>query len=382
MKLTVGLDASVVASSVGGTRVYALQLLNELVALRANWTFFLYLRAESEMKELGQLAQAENVRARVVSGRPNAWRIQMVLPSHLERDRVDVFHSLGFFAPIRWRGIKIITVHDLNFMVTSRNWLRGPTLFRWLDLRLQAVASIRNADTVITDSDSSREQITRLLGIPRDRVRVILLAADPFFSQSPGEEDLAGARALASGKPFVLFVGILSPQKNLLTLVDAYARSRLPAAGVRLVLAGSDQERYATTIRDAARAAGVAETVDLPGFVSRPMLRALYRSAMCVVLPSHGEGFGLPLVEGMASGTPILAANRQAIPEVLGNSGVLFEPDDPAGIAALLDRIAEDAVFREELARRSSEGRQRFSWRRTAEETAAVYESAVARRRR
>ena len=382
MKLTVGLDASVVASSVGGTRVYALQLLNELVALRANWTFFLYLRAESEMKELGQLAQAENVRARVVSGRPNAWRIQMVLPSHLERDRVDVFHSLGFFAPIRWRGIKIITVHDLNFMVTSRNWLRGPTLFRWLDLRLQAVASIRDADTVITDSDSSQEQITRLLGIPRDRVRVILLAADPFFSQSPGEEDLAGARALASGKPFVLFVGILSPQKNLLTLVDAYARSRLPAAGVRLVLAGSDQERYATTIRDAARAAGVAETVDLPGFVSRPMLRALYRSAMCVVLPSHGEGFGLPLVEGMASGTPILAANRQAIPEVLGNSGVLFEPDDPAGIAALLDRIAEDAVFREELARRSSEGRQRFSWRRTAEETAAVYESAVARRRR
>jgi len=372
----------VVASSVGGTRVYALQLLNELVALRANWTFFLYLRAESEMQELGQLAQAENVRARVVSGRPNAWRVQMVLPSHLERDRVDVFHSLGFFAPIRWRGIKIITVHDLNFMVTSRNWLRGPTLFRWLDLRLQAVASIRNADTVITDSDSSREQITRLLGIPRDRVRVILLAADPFFSQSPGEEDLAGARALASGKPFVLFVGILSPQKNLLTLVDAYARSRLPAAGVRLVLAGSDQERYATTIRDAARAAGVAETVDLPGFVSRPMLRALYRSAMCVVLPSHGEGFGLPLVEGMASGTPILAANRQAIPEVLGKAGLLFEPDDPAGIAALLDRVAEDAVFREELARRSSEGRQRFSWRRTAEETAAVYESAVARRRR
>ena len=371
-----------VTSSVGGTRVYALQLLNELIALRADWTFFLYLRAESDMKELGQLAQAENVRARVVSGRPNAWRVQMVLPSHLERDRVDVFHSLGFFAPIRWRGIKVITVHDLNFMVTSRNWLRGPTLLRWLDLRLQAVASIRGADTVITDSHSSQEQITRLLRIPRDRVQVILLAADPFFAEAPTQDELAAARTLAAGHPFVLFVGILSPQKNLLTLVDAYARSRLPAAGVQLVLAGSDQERYATTIRDAAQAASVAGSVRLPGFVSRPMLRALYRSALCVVLPSHGEGFGLPLVEGMACGTPILAANRQAIPEVLGESGILFEPDDPAGIASLLDRVVDDTSFRESLARRSADGRKRFSWRRTAEETAAVYETAVARRRR
>jgi len=382
LRLNVGLDASVVTSSVGGTRVYALQLLNELIALRADWTFFLYLRAESDMKELGQLAQAENVRARVVSGRPNAWRVQMVLPSHLERDRVDVFHSLGFFAPIRWRGIKVITVHDLNFMVTSRNWLRGPTLLRWLDLRLQAVASIRGADTVITDSHSSQEQITRLLRIPRDRVQVILLAADPFFAEAPTQDELAAARTLAAGHPFVLFVGILSPQKNLLTLVDAYARSRLPAAGVQLVLAGSDQERYATTIRDAAQAARVAESVRLPGFVSRPMLRALYRSALCVVLPSHGEGFGLPLVEGMACGTPILAANRQAIPEVLGESGILFEPDDPAGIASLLDRVVDDTSFRESLARRSADGRKRFSWRRTAEETAAVYETAVARRRR
>lgn len=382
MRLRVGLDASVVASSVGGTRVYALQLLRELVALRADWTFYLYLRADSEVDALGQLSRADNVHTRVVSGRPNAWRVQVVLPSHLKRDRVDVFHSLGFFAPIRWSGVKVITVHDLNFMVSSRNWLRGPTLLRWLDLRLQAVASIRRADKVITVSYSSQEQVAALLHVPKDRIRVILLAADPFFSQAPNEDELAAARALAAGHPFVLFVGILSPQKNLLTLVDAYGRSRLPAAGVRLVLAGSDQERYATTIRQAASAAGVTESVVMPGFVSREMLRALYRIAMCVVLPSHGEGFGLPLVEGMASGTPILAANRQAIPEVLGESGVLFEPDDPAGIASLLDRVVADTSFRENLAQRSSAGNERFSWRRTAEETAAVYEAAVDSRRR
>lgn len=382
MKLTVGLDASVVASSVGGTRVYALQLLRALVALRPDWTFILYLRASGEEEKLGDLVQAGNVQTRVVPGRPNAWRIQVVLPSHLKRDHVDVYHSLGFFVPIRWRGPKVVTVHDLNFVVTARNWLRGPTLLRWLDLALQASTSIRAADRVITDSHSSQEQITRVMHIPKDRVQVILLAADPFFADAPSDGELAEAKALASGKPFVLFVGILSPQKNLLTLVRAYAKSRLPAAGVRLMLAGSDQESYAATIRETAQSVGVSGLVHTPGFVSRPVLRGLYRSALCVVLPSHGEGFGLPLVEGMASGTPILAANRQAIPEVLGDSGCLFEPDDVGAIADLLNRVAEDPSFREDLARRSRGGRERFSWQTTAAATAAVYEEVVAKRRR
>jgi glycosyltransferase involved in cell wall biosynthesis len=126
----------------------------------------------------------------------------------------------------------------------------------------------------------------------------------------------------------------------------------------------------------------VGELVDMPGFVSLATLRALYRLALCVVLPSHGEGFGLPLVEGMASGTPILAANRQSIPEVLGDAGALFEPDDADAIAALLRRVAHDDEFREDLASRSRAGRGRFSWRRTAEATAAAYEEVVSRRRR
>jgi glycosyltransferase involved in cell wall biosynthesis len=382
LKLTIGFDASVVASSVGGTRVYALQLLHALVAMRPDWTFVLYLRASGEEEKLGDLVHAANVQTRVVQGRPNAWRIQVLLPSHLDRDRVDVYHSLGFFVPIRWRGPKVVTVHDLNYLVTSRNWLRGPTLFRWLDLTFQASSSIRSADRIITDSISSREQITRLLHVSPDRVNVILLASDPYFIETPTEEELAEGRALASGQAFILFVGILSPQKNLLTLVRAYAKSRLPATGVRLVFAGSDQENYGSVIRDTAKLVGVEGLLDLPGFVSKRALRALYRSAVCVVLPSHGEGFGLPLVEGMASGTPILAANRQAIPEVLRDAGSLFEPDDVDDIAALLNRVAEDSTFREDLARRSRGGRQRFSWEKTAEATAAVYEEVLDRRRR
>ncbi len=322
------------------------------------------------------------MRTPVVGGRPNAWRIQAALPQHLDRDGVDIYHSLGFFLPLRWRGLKLVTVHDLNVYAHVGRWLRGPTILQWMDLAVQTSFSIRAADRVITDSESSRDQIRKYFRASAGKVRVIPLAADRYFFAEPTAPELDEAAQLTRGHRFVLFVGILSPMKNLVTLLRAFASSRLPAAGVRLVLAGSDREAYTTTLWELARSLGVAELVDMPGFVELRVLRALYRTALGLVLPSHGEGFGLPLVEAMAAGTPILAANRQSIPEVLGNSGSLFEPDDVAGLAALLSQLGEDGTFREDLARRALAGRDRFSWRATAESTAAIYEEVVATRSR
>jgi glycosyltransferase involved in cell wall biosynthesis len=382
LTLTVGVDASVITSSSGGTRVYAIQLLQALVELRPAWTFILYLRREGDESALGQVALASNVKTRIVASRPNVWRIQVALAARLERDRVDLYHSLGFFLPVRWPGPKVVTIHDLNVYVTARNWLRLPTLLPWLDLALQTAVSIRAADRVITDSESSRKQITRIMRLPSERVEVIPLAADSYFDKPAAAGELAEVQTLTSGRPFVLFVGILSPQKNLLTLLRAYADSRLADHGVNMVLAGSNVEGYASILRASADKLGIAGNLLQTGFVSKPTLRALYQSSLCLVLPSHGEGFGLPLVEAMASGTPILAANRQAIPEVLGDSGCLFEPDQDGALAALLRRVATDAGFLADLRLRSAGGRGRHSWQRTAAATAAVYEEVVASRRR
>lgn len=381
MKLTVGVDASVVGSSSGGTRVYALQLLENLIRVRPTWDFRLYLRHSRERNELADILQLGHVRTQVIGGSPNAWRMQVVLPSHLATDGIDVYHSLGFFLPIRWRGPKVVTIHDLNVYAQARSWLRAPTALKWLDLAVQTPFSLRSADRVITDSESSRVQIRRHIRLPQGRVTVIPLGADPFFDEAPASDETSEAQALTGGRPFVLSVGILSPIKNLLMLMHAFAASRLAAAGVRLMLAGSDRAAYAVTLGRTAHALGIGNLLDMPGFVSQPMLRALYHCALGYVLPSFGEGFGLPLVECMACGTPILAANRQAIPEVLGNAGYLFEPDDVEGLAKLLNRLAEDNEFRNDLAARARRGRDRFSWRRTAEATAAVYEEVVSARR-
>jgi glycosyltransferase involved in cell wall biosynthesis len=381
LKLTVGVDASVVGSSSGGTRIYALQLLENLIRVRPTWDFRLYLRHSRERNELADILQLGHVRTQVVGGRPNAWRVQVVLPTHLATDGIDIYHSLGFFLPIRWRGPKVVTIHDLNVYAQARSWLRAPTALKWLDLAVQTPFALRSADRVITDSESSRVQISRHIRLPQGKVTVIPLGADPFFDEAPASDETSEAQALTGGKPFVLFVGILSPIKNLLMLMHAFAVSRLAAAGVRLVLAGSDREAYAVTLRRTAQALGIAHLVDMPGFVSQGALRALYHGALGYVLPSIGEGFGLPLVECMACGTPILAANRQAIPEVLGDAGCLFEPDDAEGLAKLLNRLVEDDEYRKGLAARARHGRDRFSWRRTAEATAAVYEEVVSARR-
>lgn len=374
--MRVGFDASVIFTSSGGTRVYAIQLLNALLDLKPSWTFFLYSRSAQQADDLKEMFARPNVEATWVAGAPNALRIQARLPAQLRHDAVDVYHSLGYFLPLRWDGPKVVTVHDLNVYLNWRSWFRSKSLLRWADLVVQTPLSVRAADRIITDSEFSKLSICRILRVERSRVAVIPLAPDPFFDKEPDAGERDEARALTQGAPFVLYVGVLAPQKNLGMLIKAFASSSLPAAGARLVLAGTDSG-HGVELRAEAATSGVADKVLLTGFVSRPLLRALYRETFAVVLPSHGEGFGLPLVEAMASGAPVLAANRQSLPEVVGDAGGLFEPEDVKGLADQLSHLLADRAFRKDLVARGKARRKLFSWKSAAEATAAIYEEVV-----
>lgn len=376
--MRLGLDASVIFSSVGGTRVYASQLLSALLVSRPDWTYFLYARNQQQSEELGRLWSHPSVHVVAVHGSPNAWRVQARLPAQLRRDQVDLYHSFGYFLPLAWKGPKVVTIHDLNMYLNWRSWVVPDKFVQWADLALQTPLALRAADRIITDSQFSMASIERLMHVSSQKITVIPLAPDTFFDDPPTPAEREEARALTAGAPCVLFVGLLTPQKNLRMLVQAFAASGLAARKIRLVLAGSDKEDYATTLRATAAASGVAEQLIIPGFVSRPLLRALYHESLCTVLPSLGEGFGLPLVEAMACGTPVLAANRQAIPEVVGDAGCLFEPDDVPALAALLNRLHEESSLREDLIRRGTIRRHGFSWSSTADATIAVYEDVAA----
>jgi glycosyltransferase involved in cell wall biosynthesis len=375
--LKVGIDASVIFSSAGGTRTYATQLVGSLLEVREGWTFLLYARSEEQARELRSRWPAASVRVVVVPGSPNVWRVQARLPARLGEDGVDVYHSLGYFLPLRWPGPKVVTIHDLNMYLNWRAWLRSRRLLNWADMAVETPFAARAADRIITDSEFSKESICRVLRVDPSRVAAIHLAPDEYFDAAPAPEEAEEARALAGGRRYVLYVGVLSPQKNLGTLIRAFAESGLVDAGVSLVLAGPDRSRHSGELRAVADSARVGSSLVLPGFVSRGVLRALYHEALVVVLPSHGEGFGLPLVEAMAAGAPVFAANRQSLPEVVGEAGCLFEPDDVNGLAALVRRAGTDGTFRAQLVARSHARRHDFSWPAAAEATAHVYEAVL-----
>jgi glycosyltransferase involved in cell wall biosynthesis len=351
-----------------------MQLLAAMFEAKPDWTFLLDSRTREQAAELSRMWAMPNVRPTVVSGTPNVWRLQARMPSQLRRDGVDVYHSPGYFLPLRWNGPKVVTIHDLNVYLNWRSWVRSRRLLNWADMALQTPFAAHAADRIVTDSLFSRDSICRILHVAPERVVAIPLAPDPYFDEEPEAAAVEEAQTLTGNGRFVLYVGVLSPQKNLPTLIRGFAASKLSAGSARLVLAGSDRSGHAAVLRAIAADQGVSDRLVLAGFVTRPLLRALYRSAMAVVLPSHGEGFGLPLVEAMAAGTAVIAANRQSLPEVVGDAGCLFEPDDVEALARLLSRIDADESFRSELIRRGHARREQFSWKAAATATAAVYD--------
>ena len=374
--MDVAYDAAPITHGAGGTRTYALHLLEELVRLRPAWRFRLYLRGERTDGLEGVLT-SPSVTAVNVGSRLNPWRVQAQLPRQLGRDRPRLFHSFGFFSPVAWAGPKVVTVHDLNMYSHVRNWMRPATFADWLDLAVETPASAWSAARVITDSNASRASIERLLRIPARRISVIPLAADPYFAEEPSAAERESAIAIAGGERFVLAVGVLSPQKNLANLISAFGRSGVAESGGRLVLAGADTSGYGAELREIARAAGVGAALTLAGYVTRPQLRALYDRAAVVVVSSHGEGFGLPVVEAMARGTPVLASDQQALPEVVGNPDLLFAPGDVDHLARLLRSALLEPGFAAAARAHSQRRRHDFSWRQTAEATAAVYEQVL-----
>ena len=256
----------------------------------------------------------------------------------------------------------MLTIHDVSY---DRHpewypWRRDP--LRRAFYRLSALS----ADRIITDSSFSRDEIVAAYDIPPDRVDVVPLAAAAAFTTGP-------RLPLPPGIPdrYLLHVGDVHVRRNLRVVIDVLARAGVYVA---LVLAGVDRGESASLAARAARHGAAAPRVIAAGPVDEPSLVALYRSARALVYPSRYEGFGLPLLEAMACGTPVLASRSSSIPEVAGDAAVLLDPDDVSGWSYAIARVLEDDAHAAAL-REAGIGRAAlFSWARTAEQTAAVYD--------
>jgi glycosyltransferase involved in cell wall biosynthesis len=287
-----------------------------------------------------------------------AWMLT-ALPRAVRRARVDLFHAPAYTAPLVGVHPLVLTIHDVSYA-------RHPEWYPYRRDPLRRAfyrASAGAADAIVTDSEFSRREIVEAYGTDPARVTVVPLAAASHFR--PGD---AGALPAGLDPGFVLHVGDMHPRRNLQVLARAMAHvNGARTRPVRLVLAGADRGEA-----DALGRMAGAAIVFLPAPTDAELL-ALYRAAAVLAYPSRYEGFGLPLVEAMSCGTPVIAARAGSLPEVMGNAGPLVDPDDVEGFAAAIASIVDDPAARADARTRSLVRAAVFSWDRTARETLAVY---------
>jgi glycosyltransferase involved in cell wall biosynthesis len=287
--------------------------------------------------------------------------------------RFDLVHGLAFALPIAWRGKALVTILDLSFLRFPHLFNRGNRIYLGVAARLAA----RQARRVLTISEHGRQEIVRLLGVRPDRVTTTYCGVDRRFQPLPAAEVEAFRRHRQLPARFVLYLGTLEPRKNVPTLLRAYARVRsLMPDSPPLVLAGARGWLYEDTIQTIDRLS-LRESVLLPGFVPDEEQPRWYNAATVFAYPSLYEGFGLPPLEAMASGTPVVTSNASSLPEVVGSAGLLVNPLDDEALALAIVRLLEDAGERERLRAAGLEQARRFSWPRMAQTTLGCYEEVA-----
>ncbi len=378
--MRIGIDASLAALRGTGTGRYAALLVERLLALDGDDEFVLYFRANDQTDNPLFRLRGPRVTATVTDAPLTLMRIHANLPWRLARDRVDLYHSLGFFLPWLWRGRTVVSIHDIHPVIQSQYWGGQGTRAAHLMLRSHIPLAIRQARRIVTPSDYVKRTLREEYGVPPEKIVVAPNGTDPFFLEPPAPDALAAASARMGADRFLLYVGALAPHKNVAGLVRAFAR--LPLGGaerLRLALVGASVGRYQDEVLvPLIRELGLGDRVVLTGYVDDERLRALYHCATALVLPSFGEGFGLPVLEAMACGTAVVTSRVTALPEAAGDAALYVDPTKPDDIAAAMACLLEDETRRQDLIKRGRARALTFTWDRSAAQVLRAYREATA----
>jgi glycosyltransferase involved in cell wall biosynthesis len=371
--LRIAIDAHSVGTGLGGNESYATNLIEALAEIDQENRYTLYVTRREAVERFSKRWPNFDVRATL----PHTplIRIPLILSAELRRHPVDVLH-VQFTAPPFSPCPVVVSIHDLSFE-------HLPQTFRWRSrkqLRITVRRSAREASQVIALSEHARKDIIDTYRIPPEKVTAIPLAAAAHFRPIRNDEELQRVRQTYGIEgEYILSVGAIQPRKNLSRLVAAYSRLRraTPEGNLpKLVLAGKCAWLYEETLHTI-KELQVSDSVILTGYVPEKDLPGLYSGALCFVYPSYFEGFGLPPLEAMKCGVPVIVGNRTSLPEVVGDAGILVDPFDADTIAGAMNKLISDSTLRAELAARGLARATLFDWRETARQTLRVYQKAA-----
>ena len=369
--MKIGIDARKLHDFGIGT--YIRNLLRQLARLDRD-SEFVVLCQPDDHEAIASLGR--NFRPLPETARNYSIAEQLRVPLALKRERVTLFHAPHYVLPPLVRCRSVVTIHDcIHLMFPQYLPNRLALTYARTSIRLAA----KHATRVLTVSESSKRDILRFVDLPPEKIDVIYNAFDERFGVEPREEEVVRVRERYQlHDEFVLYAGNVKPHKNLERLITAFHLVRQRGLDhLKLVLIGDDISRYAA-LRRAVHRYQLHQYVRFLGYLPEETLAVMYRLSGVFVFPSLYEGFGLPPLEAMASGTPVVTSNVSSLPEVAGDAAILVDPYDPDALADAMVRVLTDESLRKSLRRRGLDRARQFSWEQSVARIRRIYDEITA----
>ncbi len=372
--MRIGIDATALPPQPVGAGNYIIQLIRALASLKVNDEFVIF--AQQRGQALISLPENDSFEWTILEDRNPGSRLiweQTLFPQLIKRSGVDLLHSMHYTRPVRLPCASVVTFHDMTFFLYPELHTRAKRLFFPLAIR----ASARQADALTAVSESTRQDAIRVLGISPEKIAATQLGVDPAFRPI---NDAGFKRVIAEKydlpERFILYVGLLEPRKNLPMLIRAYKRLIDGGENFKLVLVGRYGWRYEELLRQINNL-DLEGMVHFTGYVSQEDLPLVYNLSSLFVYPTLYEGFGLPALEAMACGVPVITTDVSSLPEIVGEAGILVPVNNVEALYGAMIAVLGDEDLRRKMINKGIQRAAKFTWEQTAKLTFQVYQQVM-----
>ncbi len=372
--MRIGIDATALPPQPVGAGNYIIHLVRSLVALKSEVEYTIF--AQSSGQDLIALPEGKNYKWVLVPDMKPAIRLvweQTLFPRLINRSGIELLHSLHYTRPIWLPCASVVTFHDMTFFLYPQMHTLAKRIFFQLAMKM----SSRRANALIADSESTRQDAIRLLRIPAHKISTALLGVDETYQPISDPHALDAIRQKYKlPMDFILYVGLIEPRKNLPLLIRAFRNLIELEPEINLVLAGRLGWMY-TDVVNLIGSLSVKDRVFLIGYVPAEDLPLVYNLASVFVYPTLYEGFGLPALEAMACGTPVVTTEISSLPEIVGKAGMLVPPNDEAALTHAIQAVLTDQTLHQRYSIEGPERASTFTWDRTGQQTLQVYRKVL-----